>query len=198
MFNKKMFIALSIIVLLTLSACSTDNTIKEPSTQTPAVGEQNPANSNSNDVTVQEGDETMITPMAAFDIYLEKFPTTKVRKIEFDSDMDVYYYKVKGYENNIEYELKLDSVNGDVIKEDSEKENDLDKHGEILKADLEKIDKYVNKVLDDAGEGSTLDEWTIKAKNGRALLEVEVDLSNGNDLEHTYDVNTGELVEIDD
>ena len=135
--------------------------------------------------------------MVAFDIYMSKYPTTKVRKIELDSDRGVYAYKVKGYENGIEYELKLDPVSGDIIKEEVEKENNLDKDGEIKRANVEKVEGFVNKLLEESGENSKLDEWTLKAKDGRLMLEIEVDLPNDNDIKHTYDLETGELVEVD-
>ncbi len=200
MFNKKIILPLMIILILALglTACNTDNVVKDPVADKPSVEEQNSDKDNSKVDIIEEDELTRITPMAAFDIYVDKYPTTKVRKIELDSDRGEYYYKIKGYENDIEYELKLDPINGNIIKEENEKETDLDKDGEITKANVEKIEDFVDKLLKQSGDGSVLDEWTLKAKNGRSMLTIEIDLPDGNDLEHTYDIETGELVERDD
>ena len=196
MLNKKILLPFIILLIFTLAACTTNNIEKNPIPDSPVVEEHIPDN-NTDENLVQEGNETKIMPIAAFDLYMDKYPTTKVRKIELDSDRGIYAYKVKGYENGIEYELKLDPTNGDILKEESEKENDLEKDGEITRTNVEKIEEFVNKVLQEAGEGSILDEWTLKAKNGRPIVEIEVDLPNGKDLEHTYDIETGELIEAD-
>ena len=194
MIKKKLWIPLIIILALTLTAC---NTVKEPVVENPVV-DQAPNVENTDENLVQEGNETLINPVAAFDLYMEKYPTTKLRKIQLDNDRGLYSYKLNGYENGMEYEFKLNAINGDIINEESKNENDLNKDGEITKENIENIEEYVNKVLQEAGENSTLDEWTLKAKSGRPLLEVEVDLANGNDIEYTYDIKTGELVEKDD
>lgn len=198
MLNKKMFLSFILVLALLLSACTKDDIVKDPVPEVPTVEEQNPTVDNSTEYSSEGNELTRINSLAAFDIYVDKYPTTKVRKIELDSERDVYYYKIKGYENGIEYELKLDPINGDIIKEDSEKEKNLDKDDEITRANVDKIDEFVNKLLKETGEGSKLDEWTLKAKNGRPMLEIEIDLKDGSDLEHTYDIETGKLVEKDD
>lgn len=197
MLNKKILLPFIILLIFTLTACTTNNIEKNPIPDSPTVGEKIPDKGNTDENLVQEGNETKITPIAAFNLYMDKYPTTKVRKIELDSDRGIYAYKVKGYENGIEYELKLDPTNGDILKEESEKENDLEKDGEITRTNVDKTEEFVDKVLQEAGEGSILDGWTLKAKNGRPIVEIEVDLPNGKDLEHTYDIETGELIEAD-
>lgn len=198
MFNRKIYIPIIIILALTLSACAPDSEVNNQVSENPSVGQQVPDENVADENVVESGEETFISPVAALNIYSEKYPNNKIKEIELDNNKGLYTYKIEGYENNTEYEMKIDSVNGDILSEDKEIEDDFNNYGNITKENLETIEGYVNKVLDEGGEGSVLDEWTIKAKDGRILLEVEVDLANGDDIEHTYDIETGELVERDD
>lgn len=196
--NKISFIILIIVLSLALTACSIDNTQKNPAPENPNIVNQPTDKDITDDNLVQEGEEEIIMPMAAINIYVEKYPNNKIKEIGLDNNLGVYTYKIEGYKNGIEYEMKIDAVNGDILYEENKKEDDLDKYGDISKSDVENIGQYVNKVLENAGHGTILDEWTLKAKNGRKLLEIEVDLSNGTDIERTYDIETGELVEKND
>ena len=222
MLKKKIFLPIMVGLILTLTACSTDDVEVEANPDTPPVEDEttgditdDTTDETTDDITEEDSvksqtDEEVsndilennygikIRPEEVFDIYMEKHPDTKVRKIQLDEDNNKYIYKIKGYAGSDEYEVKIDSLNGDIIKEETDREDDLDENGEITKENIKKIEELVNKVLNDAGENSRLDEWTLKAKNGRAELEIEVDRSGADDFEHTYDVETGELLEIDD
>lgn len=198
MFTRKFYIAIIIILALTLSACAPDNGVNNQVPENPSAGEQVPDKNVVDNNVVEPGEETLITPMAALDIYINKYPNNKIKEIELDNNKGIYTYKIEGYENNSEFEMKIDSVNGDILSEEQDIEEDFNKYGDITKENLETIEAYVKKVLDEAGNGSVLDEWTIKAKDGRILLEIEVDLPNGDDIEHIYDIETGELVERND
>lgn len=214
MLKKKLFLPIMMGLILTLTAGNTDDVEVEPNPDTPPVEDETTGDTTdeateedsvknqtdeklSNDV-LENNYEIKIRPEEVFDIYMEKHPDTKVRKIQLDEDNNKYIYKIKGYAGSDEYEVKIDSSNGDIIKEETDREDDLDENGEITKENVKKIEELVNKVLSDAGENSRLDEWTLKAKKGRAELEIEVDREGADDFEHTYDVETGELLEMDD
>lgn len=210
MLKKKMILPIMMGLILTLTACTTDDVEVEPNPDMPTVEDETTEDAADDNTDESDTDEEVsknvlednygvkIRPEEVFDTYMEKHPDAKVRKIQLDEDNNKYVYKIKGYVGRDEYEVKIDSSNGDIIKEETDTEDDLDENGEITKENVKKIEELVNKVLNDAGENSRLDEWTLKAKNGRAELEVEVDGEGTDDFEHTYDVETGELLEIDD
>lgn len=222
MFKKKLFLPILIALVVVLAACSPDNgggpepdvpadtppptgnevpsdeDIEEPDAEKPDTEEpdtEEPSGEN------QDGDASVysnikIKPEEAFDIYMDKYPDTKVKKLEVDTDMGKYVYKVEGFDGANEYEVKIDPINGDILKE--EKDSDDDNEVEISRAHAEKVQALVDKALEEAGADSELEEWTLDTNNGKAMLEVEIDRQGKDDIEHTYDVESGELVEKDD
>ena len=135
--------------------------------------------------------------MEAYDLYSESYPDMQVTEIELDKYFGSYVYKIKGYKENEEIKIKLNPVNGDIIDTDTEIEMDSDKDGEITKVDVEKIQSLVDKSLVDAGTGSMVDEWTLQWDDGVLEFEIEIDLVDSKDIEYTYNVLTGELIEKD-
>lgn len=206
MLRKKFFLPLLVVLALALTACTTDDGKKQDS-GTPPVENETPGDDNS-DVNVpgenlgQEYSQIKIKPMEAFDKYMEMYPDTMVAKLELDKDMGKYVYKVEGFDTEKEYELKMDPINGDVLKEDTDSDiiddGDDDKEEAITKANVEKVEGLVEKALKEAGEGANIDQWTLEVNNGKAMLEVEIDKKGLDNVEYTYDVETGELVETDE
>lgn len=141
--------------------------------------------------------DIILTPMEAYDLYSESYPDMQVTEIELDKYFGSYVYKIKGYKENEEIKIKLNPVNGDIIDTDTEIEMDSDKDGEITKVDVEKIQSLVDKSLVDAGTGSMVDEWTLQWDDGVLEFEIEIDLVDSKDIEYTYNVLTGELIEKD-
>lgn len=204
MIKKKIVLPLILVFLLTLTACTTDNVNLAPDTDTPSVVNQTPgedANSPEDDTTnddiTGEYNDIKISPLEAFDKYMDKYPDTKVKKMELDEDYGEYVYEVKGYDDESEYELKIDPVNGDILKEEKDSRDD-DEEEAISRGNVEKVADIVDKALKEAGAEYRLEEWTLKVKNGRAQIEVEMDREDGDDFEYTYDVETGEIIDRDD
>ncbi|OLS02747.1 peptidase propeptide and YPEB domain protein [Tissierella creatinophila DSM 6911] len=207
MLKKKLFLPLMIVLALALTACTTDNGNVKDDTNTPPVENEKPGDDNS-DADVpgedmgQKYGEIKIKPMEAFDKYMETYPDTMVSKLELDKEMGKYVYQVEGFDAEKEYELKMDPVNGDVLKEDTDSDviddGDDDKEEAITKANVEKIEALIDKALNEAGKDANIDQWTLEVKNGKAILEVEIDKEGLDNVEYKYDVETGELVETDE
>ncbi len=96
-----------------------------------------------------------------------------------------------------EYEIRIHPGNGEVTKVGEEKDliDDDDKEDLITKEHVEKIQALVDKSLIGAGEDVKLKEWTLDVDDGIAVLEVEVDVKDSNDIEYKYNVETGNLLE---
>lgn len=206
MFNKKWFLPLMLVLLLSLTACTTNDVDSKPDTDAPPVEDaEQPSgddeapiiDNKDEDVLVDEYTNIKIKPEEAFDIFMEKYPTTKITKVKLDKEMGKFVYNLEGFERNKEYEVKIDSVNGNIIKEYMETDDDMDEM-EITRVNVEKIIDLVEKAMAEAGVDAKLEEWTLDTDDGRVKLEVEMDKKGFGDLEYTYDVETGELIEIDD
>lgn len=138
--------------------------------------------------------EIKLTAAEAYNMFLEKRPDSKVEKISLDYDNKVYYYKVEGYNDKNEYEIKFDAVTGDVAKEETETNENETK---VITLDqISKIDDLVTNAMQDAGDDFESLEWELEIDNGKPILEIEIE-RNDNDLEYVYDIDTGSLLEKD-
>lgn len=134
-----------------------------------------------------------ITVKEAYNIFITEKPNTDLQKVELDYDNDVYYYKIEGHDGDKYHEMKIDAHTGEITKLESE--ND-DKEETLDVKYLEKIDELVRKSIDDSGEGFISMEWDLDEDNGVAELEVEIEREGG-EVEYTYNLETGELLEKD-
>lgn len=228
MLKKKILLPLAVVLALGLTACTANDGNTDPEPGTPPVedptvddkpaadeetpDEETPDQETTNDETTgeEQADENKdissdssaynfkVKPEEAFDNYMDKYPDTKVRKIEVDEDNGKYVYKVEGFDDSSEYELKMDTENGNAIKEDKDSLDKDENYTELSRADAKKIQDIVNKAMNEAGDNAKLSEWTLDTENGKPMLEVEIDREGQDDIEHTYNVETGELVEEDD
>lgn len=133
-----------------------------------------------------------VSPEDAYDIYLEKFPNTKVREVKLDRERNAYVYQIKGFDAENEYEVKIDPDSGDVLADKTK--NKPNNHQEIPKEILKNVPNFVSEALVDAGEGAILDEWEVDYDNGIIELDIEIDLANGRDVDYKYNLETGELI----
>lgn len=219
MFRKKIFLPIMLLILaLSLVACTTDTV--EPDSETVPVEDSedttgdDPVADGTEDVDDSADESTadntedpspsedvygniQIKAEEAFDIYMEKYPTTKVKKIQIEKEMGKYIYEVEGFEGNKEYEIKIDSTDGTITKDHVETDDDMDDM-EITRANVEKVAAIVEKALSEVGEDAVLEEWTIEFDDGIVELEVEIDGAGFDNQERTYNVETGQLIEIDD
>lgn len=201
MFEKKTFLSIFAVSALALTACGTSGEVTDSDTTPPAVEEQE-EDTSTDDVTTEETTETAddymnitIQPEEAFDIYQDKYPDVTITQIQLDKDMGSYVYKVEGFEGTTEYELKIDPIDGAILKEDMDTDDDIDEA--ITRENVTKVKALVDQALADIGDDAKLEEWTLDMDDGIAKLEIEFDKKGMDDEEHTYNVETGELIEID-
>ena len=138
-----------------------------------------------------------LTPEEAYDIYAKKYPNTKIYKLALDLQGGSYEYEVEGYDDTNKYELKIEPVDGKILKEEQEKRDSNDKKGEITLENVNKIQELIDKALKDAGNSYKVDQWELKSENDQSVFEIEVVDSNDNDIEYKYNIKTMELIEKD-
>lgn len=202
--KKRLLIILSALVLIfAMVACTPKEPEEAPPTEedTPDIEEpvelpEEPIVDDKDDKVSYE--EIVLTPIEAFDIYREEYPDRLVTKIELDKYFGSYVYKIEGYKDDEETEVKIEPVNGDIIDTDIELDMDLDSQEEITIANVEKIQEFLDKSLLDAGAGTMVDEWTLEWDDGILELEIDIDLPEGGDIDYTYNIETGELIEKDE
>ncbi|NLB21752.1 MAG: PepSY domain-containing protein [Clostridium sp.] len=202
---KRKILSLVMLLALSITACSPDNTnstttntgAQDSGTLTATETITNTETNTSTDTNIDQGyADLKIKPEQAFDIFMEKYTGAKITKVQLDEDSGNYTYEVKGFVDNTEYEIDINSMDGTIIKEEMETDDQPDP--EITRLQVEKVLALVDKALTDAGEGARLDEWTLEVEDGIAKLEVEYDRDGFDDEERTYNVETGELLELDD
>lgn len=212
--KKKWLLPLFLILMLTLAACGTDPDPDTPADDegvedtpmdpTPDVDEDADDNQNTDDDSNQDAnageikyEDIKLTPEDAFDKFMEAHPDSKVTEIDLDKNLTNYQYKVEGYDNDNNYEVKINPVNGDIISDDKELiDLDDDDKGEITKDDVGKIKIFVDKAMTEAGYSSSVNEWSLDIDDGKKIFDIEIKKDN-NDVEYTYDLESEELIEKD-
>ncbi len=202
--KKIKLIVFSIIILsLTLTACTPGQenpAVTDTIGQTPSTGETDKGDKTPNSDSSDQGDEATtyeditLTFSDAFNIYTKKFPNTKVKKVELDTDYGVYVYEAEGYDGVKKYEIKIHPISGEVLKEEIEDDNNH--HGELTIDHTDKVEEIIKMALSKAGENALIKEVTLKDKKGKIEIEVEIDKDGSGDIEYTYDIN-GTLIETD-
>lgn len=141
---------------------------------------------------MEKYERVKITPSEALAIYMEKYPDTIVKEVELELKSGQFVYEVEGYDDEQEYELKIDSSNGDILE--LEVEFYKGNKDRITKEATDKIEPLVEKVLKEAGEGTALYEYELDIENRRLVLEIKMTLANGQYANHKYDLETGDLI----
>ena len=212
MFKKFKVLSAVMVLSLGLMACGTNDDPEIPvdgppvmetpsegdTTQTPSVDNpvdtptdvETPGNTTNNEI------ETIMSAVEIFDKYTTEYPDLMFEELSLDKELNGYVYKIDAYDATSEHEFKINANDGSLIKKDTD--NDSDSSGEITKEHVDKINSFVDQALADAGNDATLDEWTLSHDDGMVKIEIEVKLSMLNDMEYTYDVNTGTLIEKED
>ena len=132
--NKKILMTtLGLGLALTLTACGPKNEKADtPNAKNNAAVEAN-ANKNANKkaADAQTKEETAINKGAvanldrgiAFDGFKKLHANAKVESFQLEVENGKAYYKVSGYDAEKEYEVTVDAVTGDIVKDEFEAEN---------------------------------------------------------------------------
>lgn len=134
----------------------------------------------------------------ALKVFTDKYPEANIEDISFDVDNNVAKYEIEAFDESNEYEMEISAKDGSIIKDKSEKDNTANKKA-IDTSLISKVDDFVAETIKDAGSDYYLDSYSIDYEESGAYtqLEVEVKNSNGKDIEHKYNMETGELIKKD-
>lgn len=205
--NKKILMTtLGLGLALTLTACGPKNEKADtPNAKNTAAVEAN-ANKNANKkaADAQTKEETAINKGAvanldrgiAFDGFKKLHANAKVESFQLEVENGKAYYKVSGYDAEKEYEVTVDAVTGDIVKDEFEAENTSAKTADVQLNMIEAVDKYMDEALKDAGQGFEAGEYEVEFEDGKYVVKVEV-VNGTKDISYTYDYETGKLIEKD-
>lgn len=205
--NKKILMTtLGLGLALTLTACGPKNEKADnPNAKNNAAVEAN-ANKNANKkaTDAQTKEETAINKGAvanldrgiAFDGFKKLHANAKVESFQLEVENGKAYYKVSGYDAEKEYEVTVDAVTGDIVKDEFEAENTSAKTADVQLNMIEAVDKYMDEALKDAGQGFEAGEYEVEFEDGKYVVTVEV-VNGTKDISYTYDYETGKLIEKD-
>lgn len=205
--NKKFLMTtLGLGLALTLTACGPKNEKADnPNAKNNAAVEAN-ANKNASKkaADAQTKEETAINKGAvanldrgiAFDGFKKLHADAKVESFQLEVENGKAYYKVSGYDAEKEYEVTVDAVTGDIVKDEFEAENTSAKTADIQLEMIEAVDKYMDEALKDAGQGFEAGEYEVEFEDGKYVVTVEV-VNGTKDISYTYDYETGKLIEKD-
>lgn len=200
--KKKSILAILFILLLSFTMVACSNETEDTSTQDEVGNVVDEAKESVEDAAKDVEDnvrsvnyqDIKITPEEAFDKYMELHPGSKIKEIGLDKELMDYEYVIEGYDNENEYEVKIDPLDGS-IKEDKTDEFDLDsddEKDEITKIHLAKVDVFIEKAMEEDGSNSELDEWNISIDDRRIVLDIEIGAT-----EYSYDLESEKLIEKD-
>lgn len=205
--NKKILMTtLGLGLALTLTACGPKNEKADnPNAKNNAAVEAN-ANKNANKkaADAQTKEETAINKGAvanldrgiAFDGFKKLHADAKVESFQLEVENGKAYYKVSGYDAEKEYDVTVDAVTGDIVKDEFEAENTSAKTADVQLNMIEAVDKYMDEALKDAGQGFEAGEYEVEFEDGKYVVTVEV-VNGTKDISYTYDYETGKLIEKD-
>lgn len=205
--NKKILMTtLGLGLALTLTACGPKNEKADnPNAKNNAAVEAN-ANKNASKkaADAQTKEETAINKGAvanldrgiAFDGFKKLHADAKVESFQLEVENGKAYYKVSGYDTEKEYEVTVDAVTGDIVKDEFEAENTSAKTADVQLNMIEAVDKYMDEALKDAGQGFEAGEYEVEFEDGKYVVTVEV-VNGTKDISYTYDYETGKLIEKD-
>ena len=205
--NKKILMTtLGLGLALTLTACGPKNEKADnPNAKNTAAVEAN-ANKNANKkaADAQTKEETAINKGAvanldrgiAFDGFKKLHANAKVESFQLEVENGKAYYKVSGYDAEKEYEVTVDAVTGDIVKDEFEAENTSAKTADVQLNMIEAVDKYMDEALKEAGQGFEAGEYEVEFEDGKYVVTVEV-VNGTKDISYTYDYETGKLIEKD-
>ena len=172
------------------------------------VGCQKPADTDTkNETQVTDTTDEKATDQAAAEnisledalkVFTDKYPEASIEEVSFYVDNKVAKYEIEAFDDSNEYEMEISAKDGSIIKDKSEKDNTANKKA-IDTSLISKVDDFVAETIKDAGPDYYLDSYSIDYEESGAYtkLEIEVENSNGKDIEYKYNMETGELIKKD-
>lgn len=143
-------------------------------------------------------DDLKVSPSQAFDKFMDLHSQSKVTEVKLDTKYDELEYKIEGYDSSNEYQVRINAQSGDIKSDDTKNldKDDLDE-GVISKDDIDKVNNIVDESMKKTNENTKFKKWSLEDNDGKLELEVEFK-DNNNDVEYTYDLQSGKLKEKGD
>ncbi|MFC0233851.1 PepSY domain-containing protein [Vagococcus entomophilus] len=144
---------------------------------------------------------TRLTLAHAVQIYESNYPNTSVTSIELDSSFGIYYYEIKGVDDQKEYELKIHAKTGDIKKkrvenlENDEKNGVERKEKGMVTTNLLSLEEITSRAQEAAGDGTAV-EWNLEKELDTVYWEVKVK-SGKSETDVTLNAETGTVLEVE-
>lgn len=210
--KKSWLLSLTLFLMLPLAACDTGENEAEEANDSQEEVEEDLVEDKEEDIedtqkdkereTLLEGvnyDDAKLSPEAAFNKFMESHTDAEITEVKFDTKSDELEYKVEGHDTSNEFQMRIDAVSEDINKDERKELDEDDKdEGVITNDDISKVDGLIDKAMNEAAEDLKFKKWSLEEDDGRLEFEIEFKNSEGEDLEYTYDLNSGELLEKDD
>lgn len=201
--------------MLPLAACGDSNEDSTGETNddqenVEEVGEENEITEEENDQeninreTVVDGvnyADIKLSPEDAYNKFMDAHADAKITEIKLDTEDEYLAYKVEGYNEKNELEMRIDAVSEEVKKEETDELDEEDKEDKedkvITDTDISKVADLIDKGMNKADSDLKFKKWSLEESDG--ILEFEIEFGdNKEDIEYSYDLDSGELLEIDD
>ncbi len=205
--RKRNFIGISVAALFFLAGCQSNttdtDTVSSNSSVALATNTSSTTAASSHATQSAVNDKIKVNLSEAIQKYQKTYSDTSITGIDLDTSFGTYYYEIQGVDDNKEYEVKINAVDGSLTKEreetlDSEEQNGVKKQEDALSLDnlmnLADISAAAEKA---AGKG-TADEWSldkemsisyweVKVQDGTTSYEIKVNAETGAILETETD-----------
>lgn len=203
---KKASIAGLILLSVALTGCtSNQNELPENTSRTSVSKTASSAETSATTVDQKASSIEGISLSAADAIkaYQEAYPATSVTSLDLEKTLGIYYYEVKGRDDAVEYEVKINAKTGELTKEreeklDADEQGGAERKNEELSLDgLLSIEKAAAIATQAVGKGEvtewslerelTTTYWELKVMDGRSETSVKLDAKTGEVLETEID-----------
>ena len=127
----------------------------------------------------------------AVDKFKETFPSegVEVSSVELDEDDDNYVYDIQGFDENKEYEAKIDAESGEVLAQEEETDEEVKDNVAIDFVSIISPKEAMDKALDN-NEGY-VKSYEIES-NDEGKLVYKIDIEDGDDVE--LDAESGDIL----
>ncbi|WP_394264320.1 PepSY domain-containing protein [Anaerococcus octavius] len=127
----------------------------------------------------------------AVDKFKETFPSegVEVSSVELDEDDDNYVYDIQGFDENKEYEAKIDAESGEVLAQEEETDEEVKDNVAIDFVSIISPKEAMDKALEN-NEGY-VKSYEIES-NDEGKLVYKIDIEDGDDVE--LDAESGDIL----
>lgn len=169
-----------------------------------AQAESTNQSSTSTNTSTTTGSTTVaVSADEAIKAFQQAYPEASVTSLDLDTSFGTYYYEVKGVDDSVEYEVKVNGETGELTKEreeklDADERNGIERENESLSLDgIMTIEEAADIALKAVGKGEAVEwslereltttYWEVKIVNGRSETSVKLDAKTGDILETELD-----------